>query len=293
MIVGRRFVLASLALLLAGASTGIAADREISQTRSCLASPVRYDWNKGAGGAPWVGVGPKRSRFEAWLLGYQELLHDRRVNRSAGVVVRAGVEEKVGWFSRVWGGSRLRVSGRRLDGSGSFAQIFRAAHGAGWYPSGLKVPQAGCWELTLRTKGWMRKIVVEAIEPQAEETCDATPVGESGVRLTPARAGIAAGWSWRTPEGGALIYAGGRTPSGGNTKVLWRTTRDTSRPYGELVLDGTQLDGPGTFQQVRPEVSPSGHWPSIPVVPNAGCWLFRVRIGGLPDAAGILVARVV
>jgi hypothetical protein len=111
--------------------------------------------------------------------------------------------------------------------------------------------------------------------------------------LTPARAGIAAGWGWRTPEGGALLYPGGRTPTGGNTKVLWRTTRDASFPSGALVLRGTQLDGSGTFRQTFSETHPLGYWPSIPVVPNPGCWLFTVRIGGQPGAAGILVARVV
>jgi hypothetical protein len=293
--VGRRVVVASIALLLIAASSGVAAERTLSQAPSCAAAPVRYDWNKGAGGAPWVAVGPKRSRLEAWLYSYTSYVADGRVNRSGRMIVRAGVEEKIGWFSRVRGGSRLRVSGRRLDGSGSFSQTFRAAHGAGWYPSGLKVPQAGCWQLTLRTKGWERQLVVEAIEAPVDGTCDPTPVGSgSSVRLTPAGAGIAGAWSWRTPEGGALLYPGGRTPTGGNTKVLWRTTRPfASRPYGEMVLQGTQLDGDGEFRQTFPETNPSGYWPSIPVVPSPGCWLFTVRIGGLPGAAGILVARVV
>jgi len=293
-VVGRRFLLAPFALALVVASSGIAAERETSRVTACSATPVCYDWNRGASGAPWITVGPTRSRLEGWLYSYDAYLADARVNRSNGVVVRAGVEEKIGWFSRQWGGSRLRVSGRWLDGAGSFVQTFRAAHGAGWYPSGLKIPRPGCWQLTLRTKGWQRQIVVEAVEPPAEDTCDATPVSNLGVRLTPARAGIAGAWSWRTPEGGALLYAGGRTPDGGNTKVLWRTTRDyASRPYGEMVLQGTQLDGHGEFRQTFPETSPSGYWPSIPVVPSPGCWLFTVRIGGLPGAAGILVARVV
>ena len=96
-----------------------------------------------------------------------------------------------------------------------------------------------------------------------------------------------------TPEGGALLYVGGRTPEGGNTKILWRTTRDASHASGLLVLRGTQLDGPATFRQTFQEVSPLGHWPSIPLVPNPGCWLFTVRIAGQQGAAGILVVRVV
>jgi hypothetical protein len=281
-------------LVLAVAASTLAATHGSAQS-SCNATPVRYEWNKRTAGGPWITVGPTRSRLEGWIISYEDYFADGRVNRSEGMVVRAGLEEKIGWFSRRWGGTWLTMSGRRVDGDGSFAQRFRAAFGAAWYPSGLKVPEPGCWRVTLRTKGWTRQIVVEAIELSAKRTCDATPVPEFGpLALTPRRSGIVTGWGpWVTPEGGALLYTGGRTPEGGNTKILWTTTRDTSFPSGELTLRGTELDGSGTFRQTFPEVSPSGHWPSIPVVPSAGCWLFTVRIGGQRGAAGILVVRVV
>lgn len=75
--------------------------------------------------------------------------------------------------------------------------------------------------------------------------------------------------------------------------MLWRSTRDASFSGGVLVIRGSQLDGPGTFRQSFTEALPFGYWPSHVVVPNAGCWLFAVRIGGLQGAAGILVARVI
>ena len=288
---GRSSVLIASFVALAAVASGVAA----SEQASCTATPLRYEWSKRAGGAPWIAVGPTRSRLEASLLSYEAYVADRRVNQSERMTVRAGVEEKIIWFSRKWGGAWLRVAGRRLDGAGSFGQRFRAASGAGGYPSGLRVPEAGCWRLTLRTKGWVREVVVEAIEPPARETCDATPVPVGGrIPLTPRRSRVVAGWGpWVTPDGGALLYTGGRTPEGGFTKVLWSTTRTTSVPSGDLVLRGTQLDGNGTFRQTLPAVGLNGPWPSHVVVPTTGCWLLTARVGRLPGAAGILVVRVV
>ena len=107
-------------------------------------------------------------------------LGDGRVNRSEGVVLRAGRAEKIAWYSKKWGGSRLTVTGRRLDGT-RLLPPGRSGRpsGAGWYPSGITVPAAGCWELTLKTAGWTRRLVVKAVDPAPEGTCDATPAGRT------------------------------------------------------------------------------------------------------------------
>jgi len=224
---------------------------------ACQASLVRYEWNRRAGGAPWISTRAGRSRLEGYLYAYHEYLGDGRVNRSERVVLRAGKPEKIASFSTVWGGRRLIVTGKRLDERGSFSQrFFAAVSPSGFYPSGIRIPTVGCWQLTLRTEGWLYRIIVEAVDPAPKDTCDPTPVPASGwVGLVPARSGISAGWSWRTEEGGALLYAGGRTPDGGNTKVLWRATQ----PSGLLAVRGTQLGGTGTFRQTFNEAgSPSG-----------------------------------
>jgi hypothetical protein len=258
---------------------------------ACAAAPVHWEWNARAKGVPWIAAGPAKTRLEGVLFSYR-YLGDGRVNGSEGVVLRAGMAEKIAWYSKKWGGSRLTVSGRRLDGRGSFRAQFGATLGEGWYPSGITVPAAGCWELTLRTDGWSRRLVVKAIDPAPEGTCDATPVGpDNAARVVPARSGIFGLWSWRTPEGGALLFTGGRTPNGGNTKVLWR-----ARPLGgTLVVTGSRLDGQAAFRQEFKGAGGSqpGYWPSIVVVPEAGCWLLQVRIVGQTGAAGIVVARVV
>jgi hypothetical protein len=257
---------------------------------ACSAAAVHWEWNARAEGVPWIAAGQPNARLVGVLYSYR-YLGDGRVNRSEGVVLRAGTAEKIAWYSTKWGGSRLKVIGRRLDGRGSFRRQFSATLGEGWYPSGITVPAAGCWELTLKTAGWTRRLVVQAVDPAPVGTCDATPVGVNWwVNVVPSRSGIKGAWSWRTPEGGALLYAGGMTPNGGNTKVLWR-----GRPLGgKLVVTGSQLDGWANFrQEFKGAGGQPGYWPSIVVVPEPGCWLLTVRIVGQTGAAGIVVARVI
>ena len=286
--VGRGAGIAAL-VCAAGAALGLVYDVS-SAAPACRAAPVHWEWNARARGAPWIAAGPAKARLEGVLFGYR-YLGDGRVNGSEGVVLLAGRAVKIAWFSKKWGGNRLTIVGRRLDGAGSFRQTFGATLGHGWYPSGITMPAAGCWELTLRTEGWTRRLVVKAVDPAPEGTCDATPVGTDNVaRVVPARSGISGLWSWTTPEGGALLYAGGRTPTGGNTKVLWR-----ARPLGgTLVVSGSRLDGQGAFrQEFKGAGGQPGYWPSIVVVPEAGCWLLTVRIVGQSGAAGIVVTRAV
>jgi hypothetical protein len=275
----------------AGAALGLVDDRS-SAAPTCAATPVRWEWNKLAPGFPWIAVGPRRSRLQGALFGYR-YLGDGRVNQSEGVVLRAGRAEKIAWYSTKWGGSNVRLTGRRLDGPGSFRYRFGASLGAGWYPSGITVPAAGCWELTLKTDGWTRRVVVKAVDPAPEGTCDATQAGADGsVRINPARSGVSGLWPWRTEDNRALLYAGGRSPDGQNAKVLWR-----GRPLGgTLVVTGSRLDGQATFRQEfkgAGGATAAGYWPSIVVAPEAGCWLLTVRIVGQSGAAGIVVTRVV
>jgi hypothetical protein len=287
---GRRAGLAAIlgaALAAAGMAYG---GGSLPGAPACAAAPVHWEWNPRAKGVPWVAAGPVKSRLEGVLFSYR-YLGDGRVNRSEGVVLRAGRAEKIWWWSKTWGGSLLTVTGKRLDGPGSFRQRVRAAVNPVGYPSGITVPDAGCWQLTLRTDGWTRRLVVRAIDRAPEETCDATPVRADGsAAVNPARSGVSGLWPWRTEDSRALLYAGGRSPDGTNAKVLWR-----GRPLGgTLVVNGSRLYGQASFrQEFKGAGGPPGYWPSTVVVPEAGCWLLTVRIVGQSGAAGIVVTRVV
>jgi hypothetical protein len=290
--VGRR---AGVGVILGAAVTAVCiayANESAPAASTCAATPVRWEWNKLAPGFPWIAVGPTKARLHGALLGYR-YLGDGRVNASEGVVLLAGRALKIAWYSTKWGGSNVRLTGRRLDGPDSFRYRFGASLGAGWYPSGITVPAAGCWELTLKTDGWTRRVVVKAVDPAPEGTCDATPAGADGsVRINPARSGVSGLWPWRTEDNRALLYAGGRSPDGKYAKVLWR-----GRPLGgTLVVSGSRLDGQATFrQEFKGAGGPTGtgYWPSTVIAPEPGCWLLTVRIVGQTGAAGIVVTRVV
>ena len=82
------------------------------------------------------------------------------------------------------------------------------------------------------------------------------------------------------------MYVGGRTPTGGNTKVLWRAERAHE---GWIEIFGHRLDASGSFRQLfGMAASPAGYFPSIVVVPEPGCWLLTVRSG---SAGGAIVLR--
>lgn len=291
----RVLVAAGLAPLVAGSLAWATAGGRQGPA-GCSPALVRYEQNWDAGGAlarmylPWVAAGPGKTRLVGHLWSHTAQLGDGRINRSDGFVVPAGVPQKILWSLR--GGaraSRLEIAGRRLDGVGSFRSRFGIA-GGGTFPSELTIPSAGCWRLTLRSGPVRRTLDVRAVPPAPDGRCDASPVRNRSVRLTPSVSSISALWLEQAPDGGALLHPHGRLPTGEPVmKVPWSSTRTLG---GMLHVRGTRLDGPGTFRQSFAEAfSPRGFWPSGVIVPETGCWLLTVRITGTPPAAGVLVAR--
>jgi hypothetical protein len=260
---------------------------------SCPATLVRYGVTRESprDTAPWVAAGPGRTRLVGLLYPYGRLLGDARVRLAPGFTLYAGRMEKIAWVPHSWGddwGRYLAIEGQRLDGSGTFRERFRRAVAPQFYPSGVTIPSVGCWRLTLRSGRRSVSVVVHAIEAPAEPRCDLSEVKPEGIPATPASSGIVAGWSWQTADGGALMYVGGKTPEGGNTKVLWRVERG----YTSTVrLRGSRIDAEGgDFDATLPAVNLPGLFPSTVVVPTSGCWLLTIRTGGI---GGVIVFRAV
>jgi hypothetical protein len=253
---------------------------------SCPATMVRYQPAKHPtlGENPWVLAQPSTAAVLGFLPNYPQLLRDRRVNRSDGLVVwRTGTQ--IVWHTA--SGSPT-VTAQPLGGGRSVRLT-----------SPLRFPASGCWELTARAGGKTARVVARVVEAPAKLGCDATRLDrETRFALArPLSSGIAGGWNtgWTTRDGGALMYTHGHGPGNSNAKVPWWVRQASAKT---LDLPGTRLDGPGTFSQSFPAAlgfssHPPGYlavFPSTVNVPRAGCWLFRLRTAQL---AGVLVVRAV
>ncbi len=70
------------------------------------------------------------------------------------------INPKVLWITREKGYSRtLRISGQRLDAAGSFVDSYP---GFGDYPTYVKVPNAGCWRVTISSGHVSGRVVFSA-----------------------------------------------------------------------------------------------------------------------------------
>lgn len=291
-------------------ATDQAAVRPSVLTETCPATRVNYQRNRDAGTGlsdlPWIAAGRGPTRIVGYLFSYLVSLSDRRFNESSRLVLPYGgrssgaAAPKILWIPRGAAGPMLVISGRRLDGPGSFSQSEPVASGG--FPSIVEIPSAGCWELTLATGNLRVPVVVQAVEPH-ETGCDATRVRHE----TNPRLGVPGPWISATPTSAQLygqgsvvtdagdtasIYAGGRRPDGASTNVLWIAK---GKRGALLEILGTRFDGPregpGWFRQrVRMAAQRAGHFPSVLNIPTPGCWLLTVRTGAV---AGIVVYRAI
>ena len=144
-------------------------------------------------------------------------------------------------------------------------------------------------------------------------SCPATPIYQGGkanafvssgipwIQAQPASSGIL-GHLFYTPftlaEKGTyrFLHTGGANPAdGANMKILWTIERPSISEI--LQIDGTNLSRPGkTFHQtINPGASSTvvlsqSQYPSIVVVPSAGCWQLQITSG---QASGTITMWVV
>jgi hypothetical protein len=161
------------ALMFAGpssASTRPKGDGVVRDT--CAATRVNYSKfptiDKPLQSIPWVKADKLSNGITAHLFYYDShnpwrLSGLRPLHIYAGGTTPGGQQEtKILWITPNRGsGKNLTIKGVRLDAVGSFQQIFA---GAGYYPSIVRVPDTGCWRLSVQT-GRLRGIVVVAADP--------------------------------------------------------------------------------------------------------------------------------
>jgi hypothetical protein len=275
---------------------------------TCPATTVHYQAT--SVGKPWMSS----NGVSANLFYYAgRVLMDGRVNQSNGAVMYTGggtraYPTKILWRVSAWHRSArtMALQATRVDGPGAFTLRLRGAGGTSLFPSIVNVPSPGCWRFVLRSGKVRVTFIVRAVDPPAQQNCDATPVFDrtpphprfgpiTWMPATPSTSGIAAVLFVTTVPGSdrAQIYTEGHFPSGSpSTKFLWWSPSAGAT----LRIRGVRLDGPGSFAQdansatgTSPPVT-GPIFPSIVNVPTAGCWAVTLRTGG---RAGLVVFEAV
>jgi hypothetical protein len=246
---------------------------------SCIAaSRVHYDTT------PWLRSGAVTAKLVYYA---GPALMDSRVNQSPGAVMYANRSSRIIWPAR------SRVVATLLGSKRSFR-----------VGATVRLPETGCWSLTVRSGKARGTFVIRAIDPPAERFCEASPVYRSvphpkfgqvvWMPATPRTTGIAAVRFVSTlPDAeSAVIYAGGRAPppDSWSTKFLWWSPQRAATAD----LTGRRLDGRGSFRQSFQAAAATEEqvivYPSIVTIPTAGCWAVTIRIGA---RAGLVVFNAV
>ena len=177
-------VLAALLGLVAAGSgivrRGSAARATVRSATPCEATRVHYRPYKGveAGLAPlpWIAASPTSSGLVGHLFYYDRLnvWRRKRLPRlriySGGQSPDGRLSMKILWELRHGGASAMRVSGKRLGGSGSFSQqLSPAASSSTQFPSIIDVPTRGCWRLTLKVGKTIGRVVLLALRGQGTQ----------------------------------------------------------------------------------------------------------------------------
>lgn len=92
---------------------------------------------------------------------------------------------------------------------------------------------------------------------------------------------------WYARDARAVMRVGGRMAPGTNTKILWWVQDAGAEP---LVIHGKEATTGRTFTQ-RVDGVGGGQYPSVPVVPAAGCWTLTETVGHRTAGAVTIAVR--
>jgi hypothetical protein len=165
-------IVATLVTCAAASSCGVAATESRAVASSCASSIVQYQPypNAGAGteSLPWLQATPASAGLVGQLFYYPRTTWQQgslpRARVYTGGKTPNGGTTKILWLAHGTGaGLVLVVRGKRLDHRGSFTQSFSTA-GGDEYPSIVRVPAAGCWQLQLTSGTKSARVTLLAVK---------------------------------------------------------------------------------------------------------------------------------
>jgi hypothetical protein len=163
--------LVSMALVAASSSSA----PQPARASSCVGAQVHYEQApKPRLGIrlPWIAAGRQGRKVIGHLFYYGQSLREQSGGRLmiyTGGELPGGGSTKVLWIVRPVSSSQVVISGRQLDGPGTFEQQFRSASATEGtvFPSIVNVPSAGCWLVTVRNGRVAGRFGVVAIDAPA------------------------------------------------------------------------------------------------------------------------------
>ena len=167
----RWLVIAALGLVaLLGAVSPAAPQRPLAE--ACVGARVHYEQApkpRLSIRLPWIAAGRQGRKVIGHLFYYGEPLRQQsggRLTIYTGGELPGGGSTKILWIVRPLFSSQVIISGRQLDGPGTFEQWERSASSSTGtvFPSIVDVPSAGCWLLTVRNGRLAGRFAVTAID---------------------------------------------------------------------------------------------------------------------------------
>jgi hypothetical protein len=170
----RWFVVTALcSLALFGVSSSVAP--QAVRASSCIGAQVHYEKAPRpllGIRLPWIAAGRQGRKVIGHLFYYGQSLREQSGGRLmiyTGGELPGGGSAKILWMVRPVSSSQVVITGRQLDGPGTFVQQFRSASATEGivFPSSVDVPSAGCWLLTLRNGRVAGRFAVVAVDAPA------------------------------------------------------------------------------------------------------------------------------